>query len=106
MLTPQPTVSDTDAPHAEGSSGPTTVVVWRDSGSPGLGLEDLLRHWADRGWRVRRRKPRVLEGPDGPTHGVLLVLVRETPTETRRHRRPIRRNAPRGNTPVRTETGA
>lgn len=106
MFTPQPNVSDADAPRTESPPGPTALLVWRKSATPGIELEALLRLWADRGWRVRRREPRVLEGPDGPTHGVLLVLEREVATEARRPRRPIRQDMPRGRVPARASTRA
>ncbi len=77
MSPPQSNVSDTDAPRTESPPEPTTVLVWRKSATPGIDLEALLQLWSDRGWQVRRREPRVLEGPDGPTHGVFLVLRRE-----------------------------
>jgi hypothetical protein len=106
MFSPHPNVSEADAPRKESPPGPTTVLVWQKSATPGIDLEALLRLWADRGWQVRRREPRVLQGPDGPTHGVLLVLEREVSPGARRPRRPIRRDMPRGGVPAQASTGA
>ena len=81
----------TPSPRRSLPRGSTAVVVCRAPSSSGLDLETRLERWQDRGWQVRRREPRVVEGVNGPTHGVLLVLQREAPAEHRLCRRPIRR---------------
>jgi len=62
------------------------VAVWRGDSQQSSELPAALRRWRQNGWRIRRCEPRVLEGP---MFGALVVLERERPATTRRHRRPI-----------------
>lgn len=104
-LTPNPSAPDTRR-EKDFSSETTAVVVCRKTASPTPTLEERIQHWTNRGWQIRRREPRVVEGPEGPTYGVLLVLQRAVSPEPRLPRGPIRHEIPRRSAPARSNQGA
>jgi hypothetical protein len=107
MTTITPNLSAPDTRREKDASSHTTaVVVCRKMASPAPTLEERIQHWTNRGWQIRRREPRVVEGPEGPTHGVLLVLQRTAPLEPGLPRGPIRREIPRRTVPARSNQGA
>lgn len=81
-----PATTPRDAPSSRLQS--TRVIVWPPENSPRTNLDAFLRAEKRKGWRVRRREPRVLEGP---MYGALVVLERSR-AEERLRRRPIRRS--------------